>query len=174
MLLVGSGGCAGPFGAHGAPAGGGAEAMVSKQDQRFVAEAVPAGLAEVELGRLAAQHASDGEVRAFGQRMVEDHGQTNEHLLAFARHYRVDAPRQLDRAHQQAKDALSHLRGEAFDRAYIQGRLHDYEQSLALYQRQAEQGKAAALQALAQTTAPTLQEHLQAAREIASEIQQAR
>ncbi len=174
-LLFGATGCAGPAetnNAQGAPSRGGVLATVSQQDQRFVAEAVPAGLAEVELGQLAARRASSEAVRAFAQRMVDDHSQTNERLLAFAQHYEIDAPKRLNHEHAQTKDALTQLQGEAFDRAYMQSQLAAHQQEIALYQRQAQHGKAAALQALAQTTEPTLREHLQAAREIARELPQ--
>lgn len=169
-LLFGATGCgrtADMSGAQGAPAHGGAVATVSKQDRRFVAEAVPAGLAEVELGRLAARRAGSAEVRTFAERMVDDHGQTNERLLAFAQHYEIDAPKRLNPTYREIKDALSRLQGDAFDRAYMQRQVQEHERQVALYQRQARHGKAAALQALAQTAEPMLQMHLQAAREIA-------
>jgi putative membrane protein len=167
-LVVSSGcGSTADSASQGAPGRGGAVLSVTPQDQRFVAEAVPAGLAEVELSRLAAERASRDDVRAFAQRMVDDHSQTNERLLAFARHYQIDAPTRPTGDHAQTKAALAQLEGVAFDRAYMQNQVAAHERQIALYQRQAERGKAAALQALAQTTAPTLKEHLQAAQEIA-------
>ena len=41
--------------------------------QDFVTKAIESGLAEVDLGRIAAKQASDKEVRRFAQRMVDDH-----------------------------------------------------------------------------------------------------
>ncbi len=172
-LLFGIMGCADttePTPSQGAPARGGAAAAVTAQDQRFVAEAVPAGFAEVELSRLAAERASHPQVRTFAQRMVDDHSETNERLLAFAKHYQIDVPKRVGREHQQTKETLNGLEGEAFDRAYMQGQVKGHETALMVYQRQAEQGKAAALQALAQTTAPILEEHLKAAQAIARNL----
>jgi putative membrane protein len=37
-----------------------------------------AGLAEVQLGKLASERASSAEVKAFGQMIVKDHSQANE------------------------------------------------------------------------------------------------
>lgn len=153
--------------AQGAPARGGALASVSAQDRRFVAEALPAGLAEVELGRLALQRARHPQVRAFARRMVDDHGDTNERLRAFAGHYAIDAPARLGHAHQDLKQRLAGLDGPAFDRAYIDNQVQEHRRQLAAYERQAAGGSAAALQALAQTVAPVLEEHLRAAQTLA-------
>lgn len=170
MALFGLAGCGGPSetkSAQGAASRGGAVSPVSKQDRHFVAEAVPAGLAQVELGRLATERANSEEVRAFARRMIDDHSETNERLRAFAQHYAIDAPKRLDDAQAQTKDALRQLDGPAFDRAYMKAQVTHHETTLTVYQRQAELGKAAALQALAQTTAPVLEEHLEEARAIA-------
>src|ERR1043166_3385270 len=53
-------------------------------DQKFVMEAAMGGLAEVEMGRLAAQKGATDEVRQFGQRMVDDHSKANEELMRVA------------------------------------------------------------------------------------------
>ena len=42
-------------------------------DRGFITAAAQGGKAEVEMGHLAVQHASDPAVKRFGQRMVDDH-----------------------------------------------------------------------------------------------------
>ena len=49
-------------------------------DQSFVTEAAAGGLAEVELGQLAAEKSSNPEVKKFAERMVTDHGKANDQL----------------------------------------------------------------------------------------------
>lgn len=169
-VLLAFAGCAGNTDARGTPAAGGSVAMVTAQDAAFVAQAVPAGLAEVELGRLAVRRANHAQVRAFAQRMIDAHSETNERLLAFAQHYQIDAPQRLEGDGQEAKEVLSGLHGEAFDRAYMQRELRHQQSVLDAYRRQAEQGNAAALQALAQTFTPTLEQHLRAAQSIARSL----
>ena len=53
-------------------------------DQSFVMKAAEGGLAEVELGKLAAQNATSDDVKKFGQRMVDDHGKANDELKSLA------------------------------------------------------------------------------------------
>src|SRR5438270_9265636 len=57
---------------------------LSKADQLFVKDAADGGMAEVELGRLAVEKASNEEVKKFGQRMADDHSKANEELKDIA------------------------------------------------------------------------------------------
>src|SRR5438105_12736902 len=54
------------------------------EDIEFVLDAAKGGMAEVELGRLAAGHAKNDEVRKFAQRMVDDHTKAGDELQAIA------------------------------------------------------------------------------------------
>ena len=53
-------------------------------DNDFLAKATEGGMKEVELGKLASQKASNADVKAFANRMVEDHGKTNAELARIA------------------------------------------------------------------------------------------
>ena len=48
--------------------------------KEFVEKAGTSGLAEVEMGELGAQKATNGQVKAFAKRMVADHKKANEEL----------------------------------------------------------------------------------------------
>ena len=69
-------------------------------DQHFMKEAAQGGMAEVELGQLAAERASSAEVKEFAQRMVKDHSQANDQLKQIASQKGVTLPNSLS-----AKDA---------------------------------------------------------------------
>ena len=53
-------------------------------DQTFVMKAAEGGIAEVKLGTLAAQKATDPAVKSFGQQMVDDHSKANDELKSVA------------------------------------------------------------------------------------------
>src|SRR5678815_2330185 len=55
-------------------------AQSSASAKEFVEKAGTSGLAEVEMGELGAQKATNGQVKAFAKRMVTDHKKANEEL----------------------------------------------------------------------------------------------
>src|SRR5689334_4982876 len=59
--------------ANGITPGSSSAKAVSSTDKKFATEAAQGGLAEVELGQLAAQKGQSDKVKQFGQRMVDDH-----------------------------------------------------------------------------------------------------
>ena len=87
--------------------------------ETFVREMAIAGLAEVQLGQLAAKRAQNQDVKAYGQMMVKDHTRANTELMQAAKRLNVTVPTKLDDRHQQIADKLASLQGEAFDREYM-------------------------------------------------------
>src|SRR6476619_7682948 len=52
----------------------GTSGTLARSDHNFVNEAAIGGMAEVELGNLAKEKASNPDVKSFGERMASDHG----------------------------------------------------------------------------------------------------
>jgi predicted outer membrane protein len=71
------------------------EAELAAQDLEFAEKAAEGGFMEVQLGELAQQQAKDEQVVQFGQRMVQDHGQANEKLMAIAEQKGIQLPQEL-------------------------------------------------------------------------------
>jgi putative membrane protein len=136
-------------------------------DQTFVQKAVVGGLAEVQLGKMAAEHAVSFAVQQFGQRMVEDHGHANQALMALVKQKGLSVPTALDKKHQKAATHLATLHGAAFDRAYIQQMVKDHEADVGLFRTQAQEGQDPELKRFAADTLPTLEAHLKMARSLA-------
>ncbi len=56
----------------------------SPADKKFLKEAMQGGLAEVQLGQLAAQKGNSEDVKQFGQKMTEDHSKLNQQMQPMA------------------------------------------------------------------------------------------
>jgi putative membrane protein len=149
----------------GGQSGTGAQAMsLNATDRQFVMEAAMGGMAEVELGRLAAERGSSDAVKQFGQRMVDDHSSANTELMQIVSGKGIQLPTTLDAKHRAAVDKMSRLSGAAFDRAYSKEMVKDHNKDVALFQRESARGADADIKGFAQKTLPTLQEHLSMAR----------
>jgi putative membrane protein len=138
--------------------------------QEFVKHAAQGGMAEVELGRIAADKASDPDVKQFGQRMVDDHSKANDELKNLASSKGIQLPAKTDPKHQALIDRLNKLSGQEFDRAFMQAMTTDHNHDVAEFQRYARSGSDPEVKAWAEKTLPTLQDHQQLAKQTASKV----
>jgi putative membrane protein len=139
-------------------------------DRAFIKMAASSGQAEIQLGKLAAERADRAEVRDFAKRLEKDHTQANLELLKILDAQRIDLSRDMA-PYQEVAAQLSALRGAAFDRAFVQRMVKDHEEAVAHFAAEAQQGHNAELKAYAAKLLPSLQEHLQLARDLAASHQ---
>ena len=152
-------------------------AELAGPDTQFLAEAIRDGMAEVELGKTAAQKAASPEVKRFAERMVADHTAANEKLAAMAEKHKIEPegtygtpPLRPAEEGQAKQQDLSTLSGEAFDRAYMAAMVEDHEKAVGAFKQQAEKGQDAELRSLAEATLPTLEDHLRMAQSLAAQV----
>ena len=148
-----------------------AKPELSQEDREFAVKAAQGGMAEIALGRLAAEKAASSDVKQFGQRMVEDHGKANDELKAIAQRKSLDLPSDVRDERNQLRDRLAALSGGEFDRQYIEAMVKDHRDNVDLFRRQADQGKDTDLKQFAASSLPTLQDHLKMAEAAARTLQ---
>lgn len=136
---------------------------LNQQDHTFVQQAAEGGLAEVEMGRLAEQKATDPAVQEFGRWMVTDHEMANRRLKAIASREKVTVPNQMSSTQHSEYQKLQGLSGSQFDHQYMQGQLQAHQKTVALFEQQDKSGENRALKTFARQTLPMLRAHLQEA-----------
>lgn len=139
------------------------EPMKMMSDTDFAKAAAEGGLAEVKLGQLARDKASNKEVKDLGQRMVDDHTKANDDLKTAAAKENIAVPSQLDANDQATYSRISQLSGTAFDRAYARDLVRDHKEDIAMFRHEANEGKDPAIKSFAAKTLPTLESHLREA-----------
>jgi putative membrane protein len=148
----------------------GAKAKLSAADRQFVLEAAAGGMAEVELGRLAASKGTDPDVKAFGQRMVDDHSKANDKLKAIATEEGVTLPTALKGEMKAMHAKLSKASGAAFDKMYMSHMVKDHQKDVKEFEKESSSGKDMDVKQFATDTLPTLREHLQMAQTTATKV----
>lgn len=146
----------------------------SRSDRKFIDKAVNDGLAEVKLGQLASEKASNPEVKQFAQRLVQDHTKANTQLKQIAQAEGVRVEDDLESKHRKVHDRLSKLSGEAFDRAYMDFMVEDHQKAVKLFEKGSKDASNPQLKQFASSTLPTLQEHLREAQRLQAEVGGAR
>jgi putative membrane protein len=106
-----------PAGRSGAVGTGGAGANLS--DDQFVRDIILKNMAEVELGRLALQKATNLDIKSFAQRMIDDHGTAGHDLKRVMSGQPIERPVQPDDKYRKTADELAKKQGADFDRDYV-------------------------------------------------------
>jgi len=140
---------------------------MTASERMFIRKAAEGGKAEVELGKLAQEKAASPEVKQFGERMVNDHSKANDQLKEVAQKEGVTLPTKLDAKDAATKARLEKLSGEAFDRAYMKDMVADHTKDVREFKNEANNGKDPDVKNFAAQTAPTLEDHLKEAKNIA-------
>ncbi len=143
---------------------------LSASDSKFIKEAAVGGMEEVTLGQLAAQKASDPDVKNFGQKMVDDHSKANDQLKQLASQKGVTVASTLPPSKQKDVDQLSKLSGTAFDKKYVSMMVKDHKEDVAEFKKTSEHAKDTDVKSWASTTLPTLQGHLKMIEDISAKM----
>jgi len=141
-----------------------ASSQLSTTDQQFIKEAAQGGMAEVQMGRLAAKNAESDAVKQLGQKLVQDHSKANQELKKIASQKGVTLTADIGSENKSTLDHLKTLKGKEFDQAFIQHAVEDHQKDIQKFQQAAQQLQDSDLKSFAQKTLPTLQEHLQMAK----------
>lgn len=144
--------------------------VVSEQDRAFVINASFSNRAEIELGELASERATNESVRAFAEMMVEDHTTAQNQLEEIASDLNIATPDTLDAVHQAIYAQLSALSGYQFDSAYIRSQVLDHELAQEIMQTQIDEGKNERLVGYASQKLPIINQHLQEVLELQIEV----
>jgi putative membrane protein len=148
----------------------GANKMMKSADTHFAIEAAQGGMAEVKLGQLAADKASNPDVKAFGQQMVDDHTKANDQLKSIAQDQGMTLPSDVNQKQQAMYDRLSKLSGGDFDRQYVKGMVMDHEEDVKDFRKEANSGKDEKIKSFASQTLPIIQGHLEKIKAIQSKM----
>jgi putative membrane protein len=146
---------------------------MDKGDMKFIKEACVGGETEVALGKLAAEKATSADVKAFGQKMADDHGKANDELMKLASSKGVDLSMGKERRQKKIDDKVADLSkksGADFDKAYVDDMVKDHEKDVKEFKKQAETAKDEDLKKWAGQTLPTLEEHLKMIKDVQAKM----
>jgi putative membrane protein len=137
-------------------------------DQQFVDFAGQTDMVEANLGQLAGNVASSQAVKDYGQMLVTDHTNDYHQLYSAAQQANLTVPTAIDAEHNKAMIVpFGKLKGAAFDRRYAQEMIAGHTKAIAVYKKEAADAQSPALKSYAEQALPTLQKHLDGAKDLA-------
>lgn len=144
--------------------------VVTGGDLAFMNDAAPGGMAEIELGKMAAKQGASNEVKQFGQKMVEDHTKAGDELKQLAAQKKVMLPPDVMPAHKQLMEKLSKLSGADFDKEYVKAMVEAHEKDVAAFENVSKTAADADVKAFTTKTLPTLKMHFEMIKAMADKM----
>ncbi len=138
-----------------------AHALGTPKPDEFVQKASVGGTFEVETSKLALQRSANPDVKAFAQKMIDEHTAASTQLKATADQagYGAAVATTLDEDHQKELDKLAKEDAKDFDDEYVDAQEKAHRKTVKLFKAYAEKGDNAALKGFAAQTLPTLEAH---------------
>ena len=140
---------------------------ISGSDQQFVNTAAQTDMTEAHVGQMAQDRGASQGVKDFGQTLVTDHTSDYTQLSTIVAKDGGTVPKGLDAAHDRMIAPFDRLKGAAFDHKFAQEMVMGHTKAIAEYRREAKDGQNADIKAYANQALPTLEKHLQMARDLA-------
>ncbi|HEU4621818.1 MAG TPA: DUF4142 domain-containing protein [Burkholderiaceae bacterium] len=157
-------------GERGTPPSGVSGTGVASYDKKFMTKAAEAGMAEVELGKLASEKATSPDVKRFAQQMVDEHSKANEELKGLAARKNVSLPTEPNSEHRRVKKTLEGMAGPEFDRRYMaEAGVKAHKESVDLFKNAAASAHDPEVKSWAASKLQTIQQHDQMAHGLADQ-----
>jgi putative membrane protein len=134
-------------------------------DRGFVEDMLTSSAKEIEVSQLAQQKATNPQVKQYAQELITDHQQATQSLRQVASQANIQVTPDTE-ALQDAREELSDLAGEEFDRAYIEMMVDDHQQAVNWAEDKSGDDATPEVQQWATKQLPALREHLDKARQL--------
>ena len=122
---------------------GTAGAGVSNGDKNFVSDQLADGMAEIELAKVARDHAASSDVKQFAQMMIDDHTKAGDQLKQIATSNAIPVDTKIDDKHQNLMDKLSKLNGADFDKEYMSAMVDDHQDAVSDLRSRVDENRSA-------------------------------
>lgn len=138
-----------------------AHALGTPEADEFVQKASQSNLFEIESSKLALERSKNTDVRAFAQKMIDDHSGAGAGLktAAEAAGLSGSVATALDEKHQEILKDLSEEDAADFDDEYVDEQEDAHRKAVKLFKKYSDKGENANLKTFAMQTLPTLEAH---------------
>lgn len=147
-----------------------AQAASTPAPDKFLSSAMQDGRAEVAVCELALTKTGNPEIKAFAQRMIKDHSDTDSKIQALAKRKNYKLASGTTLKQKATYELLKQRSGDGFDKAFMEHNVTDHEDDVKDFSGQASDGKDADVKAFAAATLATLREHLTLAQKVNSQV----
>ena len=140
-----------------------ASAARSHADSSFMKNAAESNFAEIAAADLALKKGTSADVKAFAQKMIDDHKKADSELQTLAASKGVKLPTDASMVQKGKAKILEQRDGTSFDHHYAENQVGAHKDAVKLFEKASKDAKDADVKAWAAKMLPALQHHLQEA-----------
>jgi putative membrane protein len=146
-------------------------ADLSHGDKEIMEKAAQAGYTEIEASKLAQGKAVSADVKSFATVMITDHSKVGDELAQLAASKSVKVPTEPSLTQRAKIRLLSASTGASFNKHYADEiGVSAHKDTVALFEKEAADGKDSEVKAFAAKTLPGLNHHLEMARSLQASV----
>jgi putative membrane protein len=142
-------------------AAGPTQMSTAHHDTEFLKTANQGSVDEVDLAQFVLKKTSDPDVKAFAQRMIDDHTKLLDDMKPFDAEAGVTVPDHVDLETKAIEAKLELLSGKSFDKAYIKDMVEDHVKDLKEFRKEEASTGYPAFKAAVSKGAGVIKEHLE-------------
>lgn len=140
--------------------------VTDEKSSDFLKKVTNAGMAEIQLAKLAQQKATIDAVKSFAAMLERDHTSVNQQVKNFADQRSVALPTSVSDDKQKMYNDMDKMTGKAFDKDYISMMVKAHNDGISLFEDTRSNASDIDIKNFADKTLPTLKMHLDSAKAI--------
>jgi len=145
----------------------GSQNQLSAGDEKALKDIAQANINEVAAAKIALSKAQNSDVKAYAQKMVDDHGNALKKVQTVAQQKGVELPTEPDAKHKAMAEKLEKQSDGDFDKMYMENAgTKDHKMVLSKLKSDASNIKDPDVKALADEHTPVVEQHLKAAEQM--------
>jgi len=129
------------------------------QDKTFVTMAAEGSETEIQASQMALKKSKNDDVKAYAQKMIDDHTKLMSDMKPFADQMSVKVPVKLTTVHQEQASRLKAKSGSSFDQEYVKDMVADHHKDLADFTHEMNTTSNADLKATVTSGRDVIKEH---------------
>lgn len=147
-------------------ASGTTSVITDEKSSEFLSKVTNAGMAEIQLAKLAQQKATIDAVKNFASMLERDHTAVNDQVRTLAGQRNVALPSAPSDDKQKIYTDMEKMTGKAFDKDYISTMVKAHGDGISLFEDTKSNASDVDVKNFADKTLPTLKMHLDSAKAI--------
>ena len=144
--------------------------QISPSSKQFLEKMAKGSQGEVQLAQMAESKASNQQVKDFAKKLEQDHTQLNQQMQSAFSQYGMSMPQPMTQQQQQLQSRLQNMSGSQFDHAFINAAVKEHTKDVQEVQHHLQTAQNDQVKQLLQQALPVLQQHLQTAKQLQSQL----